>query len=47
MAERFAMEYGYKYVVRYHPMNAGAVLHDANSKNIVRTTENLLKSARF
>lgn len=39
MAERFAMEYGYKYVVRYHPMNAGAVLHDANSKNIVRISE--------
>lgn len=39
MAERFAAEYGYKYVVRYHPMNAGAILHNANSQNILRISE--------
>ena len=39
MAERFAVEYGYKYVVRYHPMNAGAVLHNVNSQSILRISE--------
>ncbi len=38
MAERFAMEHNYRYVVRYHPMNQGATLHNANSENLLRVS---------
>lgn len=36
LADRFADEYGYNYVVRYHPMNTGAELHNISSRKIAR-----------